>query len=206
MAYEVGVNVVVPAISSMVSALPEGAKILYQGSGRTSFFKQLKREVESLEVLDKDALKADNTIFSNGRLDVVIVELTAFETTLANKLSKDDETIANVQEMIEDATDGNYVALFATEAVLMPSIQTEFESATSHIRIQSSERDVNNVDAIDADSENPNIPKWAAYFPSWFWEGLVASIIFLIIALVAICCLMSVQTPSAFLAEKKKND
>jgi len=201
MAYEAGEDAVLPAIVSLASTLPAGAKVVYQGSQRTAFYTQLKKSVSSLEVLGKDALKSENAIFSNGHLDVLIVELTATESSLAAKLAKDDETIAKVQEIVEDATDGNYVALFASETIVLPAIQTEFASDHAHLFIQNAmARD----QAAEDDEKNP--PEWSAYFPAWFWEGLVSLIVFMIILSTAIYCIMDIQTPSSFLTEKKKNE
>jgi len=210
-------GVVHTAISKFVKALPASSKIVYSGASRTALFNALYAAAPQVETVPIKDLKADHAMFSNGVLDVLIVELNEFESTLAAKLAKDDETIATVQELVEEASNGNYVSLFTVQTVASPAIQFDFGTTTDHLRVVS-ERDDEPMEPIEGAPVNEtapsapsapspkNPPEWAAYFPYWFWEGLVWMLIWGAIALTAIICLCSLQAPSVFLADKKKSD
>lgn len=219
MAYEAGENPVASSVASLAASLPYGSKVLFHGSQRSSFFKSLQRAVPSVEAVDAQTLQNDNAVFHNGQTDLLIVSLSSIDMSLSAKLAKDDEQIDNVQKVVEQATNGKYVALFAAESVVLPPIETEFQHSKAHVHVtlelqqqeqQETERSVEEIEeaeaAMDDTTDETNPPAWADYFPAWFWEGLVTFLFFTATALVIIYALMYLQTPSVFLSEKKKND
>jgi hypothetical protein len=225
--FEASNYVLVPeAIISVAKSLPTGSKVVSIASGRTHLSNRLASEISGLETIDVSALTSGHSIFKNGALDIMIVELTSDAATVAAKLEQDDKLMDKIQDIVEDATDGNYVSLFTTQTVISPAIQIDFGASTEHLRVVSA-----NVERADPSApvvetpivETPsnetlppgnstgpvvesNPPNWGAYFPYWFWEGAVWMIVWGFLVLVAINMLMGLQTPTAFLAEKKKND
>lgn len=206
------------ALSGFVKSLPKTSNIIYVGTQRTNLVSTLTEK--RLTVLSRENLKTENTIFSNGVLDILIVELTEDDNSLSAKLNKDDMVIGQIQEIVEDATGGKYVALFAALAVAEPAIQIEFGASTEHMRVMLGRENSDLDDAVPTPSNTTeptngttptapiiqNPPPWGDYFPYWFWQGLIWVLFFIFLVLVAIGSLFSLQTPTTFLAEKKKND
>lgn len=189
---------VASAVASLATSLPAGSRVVYQGNGRTAVFKALVAANPEVQIAQLSEITSNNAIFSNGVLDVLIVELTGAESKLADKLAKDDAIVAQVQAVVQSATNGKYISVFTSEAVYEPAITSNFEESSGHLDV-SARRDSGD-EPFEAD-----LP-WGAYFPYWFWEGLLALIIFFGIAYIIIWCLMTLQTPSVFLVDKKKND
>lgn len=196
---------IVPSIASLASHLPSGAKVVFLGSARSALYNRLKHSVPSVEAVAASSLTKENSIFSNGKTDLLIVSLSSADLSLSSKLERDDKHIAAIQSVVEEATNGNFVSLFTAESVALPAIETEFKDSKTHVRVALAQQQGQEDNASDETTE-PNVPDWAAYFPSWFWEGLVTFLFFVGTALVIIYALMYLQTPTVFLVEKKKND
>lgn len=198
----VGENTAVSAaVAALASSLPTGAGIYYQGNGRTSLFKNTVNTNSNLQILQLADLTADHAIFSNGVLDVLIVELTTVDINLAAKLAKDDAIIGQVQAIVQSATNGKFISVFTSEAVYEPAITSTFAESNSHLDVSAREP-VSDSGNNQFDGDLP----WGAYFQYWFWEGLLAFIMIFGTAYIAIYCIMTLQTPSVFLTDKKKND
>lgn len=194
-------SAIASAVASLASSLPTGAGIYYQGNGRSNLFRAVVAANAQLQILQLADLDSNNAIFSNGVLDVLIVELTGQENQLTAKLAKDDAIIEQVQAIVQAATNGKYIALFTSETVYEPALISNFEESNSHLDVEAREP-VADSGSSEWDGDLP----WGAYFQYWFWEGLLAFIIFFGVAYLIIYCIMSLQTPSVFLTDKKKND
>lgn len=200
------------AVAALASSLPAGGRVLYTGNARTPFYAHMERSFPMMKTIALEDINESNAIFSNGVLDVLIVELTSVELNLGTKLSKDDSIVEKVQAVVKTATNGNFVSLFTSENVFSPAIATVFPESTEHIQ-SSSVRAIEDAEQAEEDSVDfGNMPygdrdmAWGAYFPYWFWEGLITLLMIAGIAFGAIRMLLGMQTPTFFLSEKKKTD
>lgn len=197
-------NVVPNTVVSLAQSIAANANVYYFSTGaqRTRLLNALKKDVPALNVLVASDISNDHEMFSNNKIDLFIVELSNFETTTDAKLAGDAATVETIQSVVQQSTSGRFVSLFTSLAISEPTIQYEFSSSIEHVQIAGFERNVaNNTNGTDG-----NPPDWAAYFPYWFWEGLIYIILFIAIALFAVGLLGSIQTPTVFLSEKKKNE
>ncbi len=107
-------------------------------------------------------------VFGNGVCDVLVVPLTSIDT------ASNDERLSSVQSMVAAGSHGQYVAALVSTQAEDGAVR---ELSARHLL---------------------NGNKKFVYMTSDIMSGLLIGLLLFLTALVGVCCLMSIQTPTKF--------
>jgi len=180
-------NLLFPLVQVASAAQKNGASVFYHGKGALGDF--LQEKIPSL--INTDISSLAPTVFSNGVVDLLFVELHSELPTLPQRLAETDSTIERINKMITSVS-SQYISIYTglrhhqVEDEIHPYVpESHHHKRNSYIFF-----DQNN----SIPDDNVTLPHWFnRWFPGWFWELFIVCLIILIICFFGTMTLFSLQ-------------
>jgi len=158
-----------------------------------------KRDFHGHDVYDIPVKQVNSTLakrrpaFSNGKTEVLIIRFEPADVwdpkSLPAKFAKDDETMGHVLASVKEATNGNYVAMFAGNEI------TPLKAEMSTLLL---------LPADQITYAGDFTPLWPDYWSPPAWKTIIIVAVPMFTTVMALRCLTSIQTPDRFQEPKSE--
>jgi len=151
-----------------------------------------KRDFPGHVVIDVPVKQANATLakhrpaFSNGKTEILLIRFEAADVwdhkSLPAKFAKDDQAMGHILASVKEATNGNYVAMFAGNEI------TPLNAEMSLLVLPPNQLKF----------ANDFTPMWPDYWTPPAWKTIIIVAIPIITTVMALNCLTSIQAPDRF--------
>jgi len=145
----------------------------------------------------EEYLSSHKELFSNEVADLLVVEFPQHASLVSEEFASDDALLAKITGQIAALSSGNYVALFTGMNPVFSDAYVHLTTETPQNDIEHYLRDVLQSSASSSSNCTTNCTN-DTFWPTPLVEGLMVSLVLLIILTIGLYCSLSMQGPDRF--------
>lgn len=173
---------------------------VYHGSNQ-HLLSQLRsvENVHFVDALDAPAfLTANENLFTNGAVDVVVVEFASVTSDLAAKIKKDDALLGQIMRKANTLTNGQYLAMYTANSAASIAVAKSDTAYTRDELLLSMMATTKQDEGSDSSSSGSTDEVQYLRMTPAILTGLFISFLLICITSCGISGLMALQTPDTF--------